>query len=38
MELNDIKTYAYIRLTGYLDSFLPEKEFMNEDYIRLKRQ
>lgn len=25
MELNDVKTYAYIRLTGYLDDFLPDK-------------
>lgn len=38
MQLNDVKTYAYIRLTGYLDDFLPDKEYKNEDFIRIRRQ
>lgn len=38
MEHNDIKTYAYIRLAGRLDEFLPDSSYKNEDFIRLKRQ
>jgi hypothetical protein len=38
MEHNDIKTYAYIRLVGRLDEFLPDACYKNEDFIRLKRQ
>ena len=37
-ELIDLKTYAYIRLTGLIDEFLPGEHFINEDFIRVKRQ
>ena len=33
-----MKTYAYIRLNGIMDDFLPDKEFMTEDIIKIKRQ
>jgi hypothetical protein len=38
LEMKDLRTYAFIRLTGYLDSFLNDKNYMDEDYIRVKKQ
>ncbi len=38
MEMKDLRTYALIRLTGYLDSYMNEKHYMDEDYIRFKKQ
>ena len=38
LEMKDLRTYGFIRLTGQLDSFLNDKNFMDEDYIRVKKQ
>jgi hypothetical protein len=29
MAENDVKTYGFIRLTGNIDEFLPDKEYKN---------
>lgn len=36
--MKDLRTYAFIRLTGYLDSYMNDKHYMDEDYIRFKKQ
>jgi hypothetical protein len=38
LEMKDLRTYAFIRLTGHLDSHMKDKHFMEEDYIRFKKQ
>lgn len=35
---NDVKTYMYIRIVGSMDEVFPSSNYINDDYIRMKKQ
>jgi hypothetical protein len=35
---NDAKTYLYIRIVGSMDEVFPSANYINDDYIRMKKQ
>ena len=34
----DVKTYMYMRIIGNMDVVFPSVNYINDDYIRMKRQ
>lgn len=35
---SDVKTYLYIRIIGNMDGVFPSANYINDDYIRMKKQ
>ena len=38
MKTNDIRAYCYMRIIGYIDLYIPDCLYNNEDFIRTKKQ
>jgi hypothetical protein len=34
----DVKVYYYIRLIGNIDNYIVDKNYKNDDYMRVKKQ
>lgn len=37
-QLKQVRVYTYIRLAAHLDTLLPNIQYKNEDYLKLRKQ
>lgn len=35
---NDVRTYLYMRIIGNMDEVFPSLNYVNDDFIRMKKQ